>query len=456
MYPTTTIKEKILLFVKVMWPVLVTQISLYAMSLFDTIMSGKAGTEDLAGVAIGSSLWMPIFTGLSGILLAVTPIVAQYVGAGQQHRIRNAVTQGVYLSVVLSVIIIIGGAFVLDPILGLMDITSDVRYIAKHYLIGLAFGIVPLFIGNVLRNFYDALGYTRITMVVILSAVPVNILFNYALIFGKFGLPELGGIGAGYATSITYWCILGVNLLVVFRFSKIAVYRLFREKVRPSLSSWIEQLKVGVPIGLSIFFEVSIFAAVTLLMSQFNTNTIAAHQAALNFASLIFMIPLSISMALTIAVGYEVGGKRIQHAMQYSKIGVSMAIGILLVCAGGLYIFREQIAMLYTEDPEVIALAKKFLIFAIFYQLSDAAQASIQGVLRGFKDVTVPFFMALISYWAIGLPTGFVLANYTALEPFGYWVGITVGLTSAALGFAGRLMHTRRKVRKEIRKEVVV
>ncbi|OEH93360.1 MATE family efflux transporter [Bacillus solimangrovi] len=445
MYQTETMREKVMLFIKILWPVLVTQISLYAMNLFDTIMSGKAGTDDLAGVAIGSSLWLPVFTGLNGILIAVTPIVAQYVGAGQKDRIRDVVMQAVYLSIVLASFVLILGLFVLEPILNNMELTEEVRYVSKHYLIGLSFGIIPLFIGSVFRNFYDALGYTRITMTIVISAIPVNILFNYALIFGKFGLPELGGIGAGYATAITYWCILGVNLIVIFRFSKVAAYRLFREKVTPSLKAWVEQLKVGVPIGLSIFFEVSIFAAVTLLMSQFSTNTIAAHQAALNFASLIFMFPLSISMALTVAVGYEVGGKRISHAIQYSQIGIIMAVGILLVCSGGLYVFREQIAKLYLEDRQAIELAKQFLIYAIFYQLSDAAQASIQGVLRGFKDVTVPFFMALISYWALGLPTGYFLANYTALEPFGYWVGITVGLTAAAVCFTARLFYLRKK-----------
>lgn len=224
-------------------------------------------------------------------------------------------------------------------------------------------------------------------------------------------------------------------------------YALFVRWFAPSVKAWKEQLAIGVPMGLSVFFEASIFAVVTLMMGMmFNTVTVAAHQAAINFTSLLFMIPLSISMALTIVVGFEVGGKRFADAKQYSRFGVLSAVGLIAVASVFLYFFRGWIAGFYTDNPEVITWVKQFLIFAIFYQLSDAAQASLQGVLRGYKDVTIPFITALISYWGIGIPVGYGLASFTALGPFGFWLGITIGLTCAFVGFLVRLLFIQKRI----------
>lgn len=171
----------------------------------------------------------------------------------------------------------------------------------------------------------------------------------------------------------------------------------------------------------------------------FSTVTIAAHQAALNFTTILFMMPLSVAMALTILVAYEVGAKRYDDARQYSVFGVWLAIGVLAIASIFLIIFRETIAYFYTDNPEVALLIGQFLIFAVFYQLSDAAQGALQGVLRGYKDVNIPFVIALVSYWIIGIPSGYLLAVYTRLGPFGFWIGITIGLTCAAVGFFFRL-----------------
>ncbi|MGE6203546.1 MATE family efflux transporter [Guptibacillus hwajinpoensis] len=444
MYPTKTIKEKIKLLAIILYPILITQVGLYSMNFVDTIMSGRAGANDLAGVAIGSSLWVPVFTGLSGILLAITPIVSHYIGAKQEDRVSFSVLQGIYLSIALSVSILVVGYFILDPILNTMDLNNKVAQIAKDYLIGLSFGIIPLFIYSVLRSFFDALGETRTTMLVTLTSLPINVFFNYVLIFGKWGFPQLGGVGAGYASAITYWFILLIALLVVIRVRPFRAYRIFKRFYPISFSTWKEQLKIGVPIGFSIFFEVSIFAAVTLLMSTYTTETIAAHQAAINFASLLYMIPLSISMALTIAIGFEVGGRRLQDAKQYSYMGIVFAVLMALLSALCLILFNDTVASWYTSNQEVFDLIKVFLIYAIFFQLSDAVAAPIQGALRGYKDVNVTLVMSLISYWVIGLPSGFLLAKYTAFGPYGYWVGLSAGLFVAAITLFLRLRHVQR------------
>lgn len=440
-----TYKGKILQFFKILGPILMTQISLNAMTLFDTMMSGRAGTNDLAGVAIGASLWMPVAVGLNGILLAVTPLVAQLYGRGELRQISKTVTQALYLSLLLAIVIVVVGGFALNPILTGMNLEPEVHHIAKQYLIGLSFGIIPLFLSSVLRYFFDAHGYTRISMTIMLVAVPINVLINYLIIFGNWGFPKLGGIGAGYATAITYWLILAFSIVMTFKVEAMSRYKLLVEWFAPSWKTWKEQLKIGVPMGLSVFFEASIFSVVTLLMGMmFNTVTIAAHQAAMSFTTMIFMIPLSISMSLTIIIAYEVGSGRYKDARQYSRFGVLMAIAILAVSSIFLYVFREQIAYFYSDSREVVELTMKFLLFAIVYQMSDAAQSSLQGVLRGYKDVTFPFIIALVSYWVIGMPTGYALAAYTDWGPYGFWLGITIGLTFAAIGFYLRLLRVQR------------
>jgi MATE family multidrug resistance protein len=424
---------------------------MYLMNFFDTVMSGKVSAEDLAGVAIGSSLWVPVFTGVNGILLAITPIIAQLTGARDNKQVPGKVQQGIYLAIALAAIVFIAGAFALQPILNAMDLEDKVRHIAKFYLITLISGIVPLFIFNTLRCFIDALGQTRISMMIILISLPLNILFNYIFIFGKFGVPAFGGIGSGIATAITYWLVCLIAVLVIHNIQPFHSYRIFSDWVKPSFTQWWEQLKIGIPIGFAIFFETSIFSAVTLLMSVYSTYTIAAHQAALNFASLLYMIPLSVGMALTIAIGYEAGAHRLKDARIYAYIGMSSGIFIAIFAGLVLFIFNGPVAALYNNNPEVIALTKQFIYFAILFQLADAFAAPIQGALRGYKDVNITLVIALVSYWLIGLPSGWLLANFTSLEPFGYWVGLIIGLSCGAAALLFRLLYLQKKYQLKLR-----
>ncbi|MES9740039.1 MATE family efflux transporter [Peribacillus frigoritolerans] len=439
MNQTYTKSQKIRLLFYILIPILITQISMYAMTFFDVMMSGQYSTQDVAGVSIGSSLWTPVYTGLSGILIALTPVVSQLVGSRQSKSVSYSVMQAIYLAVALALIILIIGAFSLNPVLNAMDLEDSVHMVAHDYLIALSLGIIPLFIYNALRAFIDALGQTRISMIITLCALPVNVLFNYLLIYGKFGFPELGGVGSGYATAITYWLIALVAILVVIKMNPFSTYQVFTEFFRVSWKEWKALLLIGVPIGLAIFFETSIFSAVTLLMSKYDTVTIASHQIAMNFASLLYMIPLSISMALTIVIGFEIGAARYKDAKEYSWIGISMALAMSLVLSTILFLFREPVAFLYTKDHEVMMLTSHFLIYAIFFQISDALQAPIQGILRGYKDVNVTFAMSLISYWILGLPIGYFFAKFTDMGAFGYWIGLISGLALGAIGLAARL-----------------
>lgn len=444
MHQTETLKHKLKLFMTLFFPILITQLSLYLMNFFDTVMSGRYSATDLAGVAIGSSLWVPIYTGFNGIVLAITPIIAQLMGAKKKQHIARNVQQGIYLAIGLAIVIMGIGGLLLNPVLQSMDLENEVRHIAKYYLISLGVGLVPLFIFNTLRCFIEALGKTSLSMMIILISLPINIVLNYVFIFGKMGVPAYGGIGSGIATAITYWIICLITATIVYRAQVMRGYAVFTKWAKPSFTAWWEQLKLGLPIGLAIFFETGIFSAVTLLMSVYSTHTIAAHQAAMNFSSLLYMIPLSVGIALTIAVGFEVGAKRFKDARTYGLIG--MCIGVFVAIAAGtvLYVFDDVIAALYNSDPEVIKLTKHFIFFAIFFQLADAFAAPIQGALRGYKDVNTTLVIAIVSFWVIGLPSGWLIANFTNLGPAGYWVGLIIGLCCGAVALIGRLLYIQR------------
>ncbi len=445
MIPTTTWLQKYAQFLRILFPVLITQIALSLISFFDTNMSGHVSPEDLAGVAIGSSLWIPIQAGLSGILVAVTPIVSHLIGGNKRRDVNFNVYQGLLLSIVIALIVLAIGALLVKPILGAMNLETRVHDVALYFLMALSTGIVPLFAYTVLRGYIDALGQTRYSMIITLCSLPINVGLNFLLIFGQWGFPRLGGVGAGVASAITYWCLLIIAVIVVRKAEPFREDQLLSRWYAPSGSKWRELLKIGVPMGFAIFFETAVFAGVTLLMSRYDTLTIAAHQAAQNFASTLYMLPLSICTALTIVVGYEVGAGRLKDARQYSKLGIGTALLLSICTAVILLLFRYQVSALYSSDPVLIELIAHFMIFASFYQLSDAIATPVQGALRGYKDVNPAFFLTFLSYWIIGLPSGYLLATYTTWGAYGYWIGLSIGLACGAVTLLARLLWVQRK-----------
>lgn len=441
MYQTHSLNEKIKLFFTIFFPILVTQVSFYLISFFDTVMSGRAGAVDLAGVGVGSSLWMPVYTGLSGILLAVAPIVAQALGARNIQQIQRTLYQGVYLAIGLSIATLVLGFFLVPTAVDGMGLSDEGKRIAKGYLFALGFGVLPMFLFNVLRTLMDSLGKTRISMLLILLGLPINVGLNYIFIFGKLGVPAYGGVGAGIASAITYWLLFFMAFAFVRNGKPFLEYRFLRKVERIFWPRQKELLKLGTPIGLAIFAEVSIFAAVTLLLSEYGDHIVAAHQAAINFASFVYMLPLSASSALTIVVGYELGAGRLKDAVRYAKIGIVLCLSVSLFSGAFLFWQNERVAAIYTNDAAVVELAAHFMIFAVFFQLSDAVAAPIQGILRGFKDVNITLVLSLIAYWVIGLPLGYTLAEQFGFGPDGYWIGLIVGLAAGAVLLFMRLIH---------------
>ncbi|WML44252.1 MATE family efflux transporter [Neobacillus sp. PS3-40] len=445
MYQTYSLKEKIKQIFIMLLPILITQLGMFSMVFFNTIMSGKYSSSDLAGVAIGSSIWNPVFTGLSGILLAVSPIAAQRFGEKKNKEVSSVLAHGVFLAITIALFVLLLGFFLMDPILEKMNLPGSVEGTARDYLIGLGFGIIPLFIFNVVRSFIYALGKTRVVMFILLCSLPFNLVLNYALIFGHWGFPELGGAGAGYATSFTYWVIAGITVIIVKTQKPFSEYTSFSNFKKFTIEKYMEILKIGIPMGLSIFFENSMFAVVTVLISKFNITTIAAYQSALNIVSFLYMIPMSISMAQTVLVGFEVGAKRYKDARTYSFLGMILAVAIAMVTGLFTVLFRYKVAGFYSNEAAVIYVTAHFLIYALFFHISDAIQATAQAALRGYKDVNIAFIVTLIAYWLICLPIGYIFAHFTKLGAIGYWIGLTAGLLAAGICLSARLIYIQKK-----------
>ena len=438
-------RDKLRRLLSVMLPIICTQIAIMGMNFFDASMSGQAGDVDLAGAAIGGNIWMPIQTGISGILMAAMPLVANLLGAGEKEKITVVVRHGLVLALGFALLVLGCGIAFLPHFLQGMGLAPEVYHVALLYLAGLGLGVVPFFMITPLRSLVDTLGYTHLTMRIYLLALPINACLNYVLIFGKLGLPRLGGVGAGVASGLTFWLLLAIFAWVVSRLEPFKSYHIFGF-VRPVYSWLKEYLRIGVPMGISIFMETSIFGVVALFIAKFGTETIAAHQAALNFSSLVYVLPLSFSLALTIVVGVEYGAKNYQGARDYVTIGLQTSLGIAGFYMLAEYFLREQIAFIYTNNVEMVALVKVFLLYAIGWQAGDAIAAPLQGILRGYKDVNATFWASMLAYWGICLPLGLLLDYQVGNGAFAYWQSLDCGVISSATLLSIRLIWLQRKI----------
>lgn len=438
MHETKTQKEKYRLFFKIFFPILIYQLANFSASFIDTMMTGQYNTEDLAGVSMAVSLWNPFFSLLTGIVSALVPIIAHHLGRGQKEKVRHELHQFIYLSGFLALIlflIILLGAI---PTLEKLGLESHVLTVGRGYLGWLLLGLIPLLLFSVFRSFFDSLGMTRLSMYLMLLLVPFNSFFNYVLIYGKFGFRSMGGAGAGLGTALAYWLLLVVVICVTIFHPKLQSYDIW--KWTPFDKKLLkEALSLGLPIGLQVFAEVAIFAVVGLLMAKFSSQIIASHQAAMNFSTLMYAFPLSISMSLPILISYELGGKRPADAQMYAKIGRLVALVFVVCTMTFLYFFREKIAGLFGHQPDFIQSTAHFLTYAFFFQLADSFTAPIQGILRGYKDTTMPFIIGVSSYWLIVLPLALLLDNVFELGPVSYWIGLIVGIFACGLLLQKRL-----------------
>ncbi|BDH46148.1 multidrug resistance protein MdtK [Salmonella enterica subsp. enterica serovar Choleraesuis] len=430
-------------------PVILAQVAQTSMGFVDTVMAGGYSATDMAAVAIGTSIWLPAILFGHGLLLALTPVIAQLNGSGRREKIAHQVRQGFWLAGLVSVLIMVVLWNAGHIIRAMHNIDPELADKAVGYLRALLWGAPGYLFFQVCRNQCEGLAKTKPSMVMGFIGLLVNIPVNYVFIYGHLGMPELGGVGCGVATASVYW--------VMFFCMKSYVNRAGAMKDIRNASSWSQPdwqvlkrlVQLGLPIALALFFEVTLFAVVALLVSPLGITDVAGHQIALNFSSLVFVLPMSLAAAVTIRVGYRLGQGSTLMAQTAARSGLGVAVMMAAVTAILTVAFRHPIAMLYNDNPEVVALAAQLMLLAAIYQISDSIQVIGSGVLRGYKDTRSIFFITFIAYWVLGLPCGYLLAltDYIVprMGPAGFWWGFIIGLTAAAIMMLLRMRFLQRQ-----------
>ena len=445
MYRTHQFKDKFILFLKIFFPILIYQFANYSASFVDTTMTGQYNTMDLAGVSTATSLWNPFFTFLTGIVSAMVPIIGHHLGRGKKEEVASDFYQFIYLAFGLSLVLLGMVIFFSPPVLNHIGLEAQVAVVAVSYLWYLSIGIIPLLLFSVIRSLLDSLGLTKLSMYLMLLLLPLNSGFNYLLIYGVLGFPELGGAGAGLGTSLAYWVLLGISLLVLFKQKRLKALHL-EKRIPLNIDKIKEGVRLGLPIGGTVFAEVAIFSVVGLIMAKFSSLIIASHQSAMNFSSLMYAFPMSISSAMAIVVSYEVGAKRFEDAKTYARLGRITALIFACLTLSFLYIFRDRVASLYGNDSQFIETTAVFLTYSLFFQLADTFAAPLQGILRGYKDTIVPFYLGLIGYWGVAIPLGYLLDQATALGAFAYWIGLIASLIVSGCLYQWRLKTVMKRL----------
>lgn len=418
--------------VTVMLPVLASQISIIGMNFFDAAMSGHAGAEQLAGSSIGGSLMMPVVASSTGLLMAATPIIAHLIGQKKSGDIGLIIRTGLALAAVVEAALLLAYFCGIDALLRFLALEPAVEHIARYYMLAVILGLSGGFMTFPLRSLTDTVAGTSISMKIYMSALPINAFLNYCFIFGRFGMPELGGIGAGIATGITYYILLAMFVLVIVRGRQFADIGLGHFSL--SWGRMKEYLAIGVPNGLAIFMEASLFGFIIIFITKFGTDYIAAHQAAMSFSSILYMVPLSFSMALTIIIGIEAGAGRFREARSYARMGLGSSFLTVLAIAVFVVFSRALIAKLYATDALLLSYIEHFLFYTAAWQLFDAVACPIQGILRGYKDVKAAFYISMLAYWGICMPLGIFLDFVMNQGAFAYWQSMVLGIfVSAAL-----------------------
>ncbi|KII76473.1 MATE family efflux transporter [Vibrio renipiscarius] len=424
-------------------PIILTQIATQAMGFVDTTMAGQVSPADLAAIALGASLWIPVLLLLRGVIMALTPVVAYHRGARNFESISVEFFQMVWLALIASVLLI---AYLVSAqsILEWIGVASEIIPIASDYAFALAFGVPGIALFYTLNGFCEGMNNTKAPMIISMIGLLVNIPVNYVLIYGHFGFPEMGAVGCGWATSLVYWLMSGLLYTYIRAHHHYKTIIHFTD-AKPRAKEMVHLLKLGFPIGMNIAICGSIFAVIALLIGRIGAENVAAAQIALNISSMTYVIPMSISFGITIRVGYALGENDELGAIERSKIGIVVSAMVSLIAVATFLLFPEVIIRLYTTDPVISATAATLLAMTALYQFSDALQIGANGALRGYKDTKIPMLLAVASYWGLALPLGVVLGLTDIIVPAmgekGFWVGILTGLTVAAVLMLLRLRY---------------
>lgn len=431
-------------------PLIGNNLASIGVNVGDTLMASRLGAEQLAGVAIGSGIWVALFLLGLGIIMALGPTVAQHFGAGRDLDIGHDTRQGLWLACLVSVLVIVVMRS-MAPVLARLGIERAIAVLAQDYLDALSFGVFGAYGYHVLKQMNEGVGRALPIMTVVTISLPINVLLNYSFLFGRFGAPALGAPGCGLGSGISFWLMFLMLAGYTARSPHYRRFGLWRALERPDGAAVARLIGLGLPIGLSLFLQSGLFTGVALLMAKLGTNAVAAHQITLNYCGLVFMVPLGFAMALTVRVGQAIGAREVQAARRMGLIGVILCGSLASVAATATLNFAPAIVGVYTRDPAVAAVALTLFRVAALLQFADGVQVAASFALRGLKDTRVPLLINATSYWGIGFSLAIICGRPDAAGAAGIWGGLAIALGVAAvllsvrfLVVSGRLLASTR------------
>jgi MATE family multidrug resistance protein len=431
-------------------PMAGSQLAQMAIMTTDVVLLGRLSREALAAAAIGNTVFYFAWLIGSGPGMAVAPVVAQILGArpGDRRHVRATVRMGLWVTMLAALplmLIMLNARWILSHLGQDPDLAAGAGVFVSMLAIGLPFALGY----QALRSFTAALGKPMAALWVMLAAIVVNGVLGYGLIFGAWGLPKLGLLGSGLATAVSSIFQFVAMVVVIWLTPSLRVYRIFRRAHRPVPVRVRELIRLGVPISMTMIFEAMLFNTMTLVMGTFGAVAVAAHQIALNFASITFMVPLGLGMASTVRVGLAAGRDDMAGARRAGVTAMVLSVGFISVVAVFMVLFGKEIAALYlgsgrAGDDQVIALGAQFLLIAAAFQVFDALQVVGAQALRGLKDARVPMILAGVSYWLVGAPVCILLGIGMKMQGLGIWIGLAVGLAVAAVAMTWRFARITR------------
>ena len=422
-------------------PVMLGMLGHTFVSFIDNIMVGQLGTAELAAVSLGNSFMFIAMSIGIGFSTAITPLIAEADSSDNLNQARSAYKSGLFLCTTLGIILFLG-IYSSKPLMYLMKQPKEVVELAIPYLDLVSFSLIPLVIFQAIKQFSDGMSMTKYPMYATLIANIVNIILNYFLIFGKFGFPEMGIVGAAYGT-LASRLIMVVYLWLLLRYKKRSAQIVKNIKFFILDFLMIKKIiNLGSLSAMQMFFEVAIFTAAIWLSGLLGKNPQAANQIALNLSSMTFMVAMGLSVASMIRVGNQKG---LQNYKELRRIAFSIfLLGTLLATffAVLFFIFHKSLpniyldvedAVNYSDTTEVLSIASNLLLAAAFFQISDSIQVVVLGALRGLQDVKIPTILTFISYWVVGFPISYFLGKEEMYGSFGIWLGLLAGLTTASI-----------------------
>ncbi len=435
--------------VKLALPMALTQLGQTAMLTTDVLLVGRLGADAVAAAALGMNFFFLLFIIGMGIVTATAPLAAQAYGAGDARGVRRVTRMGLWAALLVglpsSLVLAMG-----EPILVAIGQEPRLAALAGEYLSTLLWCSVPALWLIVLRNFVSALNRPRSALWVMLAGIPLNALLVYAFVFGRFGMPEMGIAGAGLATTLVQIAMVLAQLAVAVWGKPFRDYCILARWWRADWPKLRQIFALGAPIFVSFLLEAGVFIAAVVLMGWLGTVPLAAHQIAVQIASVTFMVPFGIAQAATVRVGHAVGRGDAPAVRRAGWVAIALGTAFMGVMAVLLYVTRFGLPALFLDQakpdsPAVIALAATLLIFAALFQMADGAQAIAMGALRGMNDVRIPMLLGALSYWVIGFTLAYVLAFAAGVGAPGIWVGLSVGLFCAALLLGTRFRRLSRR-----------